>query len=73
VEAVKETPSFPNTVLFHQIQRWMRGATIPTPFLVDGKGVNVPLRLGKRCLSWINTHAQLKAKGIRVKTPETAA
>lgn len=66
VEAVVDSPAFPNTHLFHLLQRWIRDNTIPTPFLVDGKKINVPMRLGKGCLSWINRHPQLVKKGIQV-------
>jgi len=57
---------FPNTVLYKNLQRWVRNHTMPTPFLVDGKKVNVPIRLGKKCLPWINKHPQLLLKGIVV-------
>ena len=67
VEPVKDTPTFPNTRLFHQLQRWMRQNTIPTPFIAENIPVNVPMRLGKNCLTWINSHAGLKAKGITVR------
>lgn len=66
VAAVRESPQFPNTVLFKKIQQWVRSHTIATPFEVEGKKVNVPIRLGKECLQWINDHPQLQAKGLRV-------
>lgn len=66
VFTVKEGPQFPNTSLFKRLQQWVRAHTIATPFEVQGKRVNVPIRLGKECLSWINTHPQLQAKGLRV-------
>jgi hypothetical protein len=65
---VREGAQFPNTTLFKSLQRWVRSQTIATPFEIDGKRVNVPIRLGKQCLSWINTHPQLQAKGLRVIT-----
>lgn len=64
---VKTHPEFPNTKLFHHVQKWIRQATIPTPFLIDEIQINAPIRLGKQCLSWINNHPQLKSKGIKVK------
>ena len=72
VEAVKESPAFPNTHVFHALQKWVRQNTIPTPFHVktavgDESVVNVPMRLGKKCLSWINRHPHLIKKGISVK------
>jgi hypothetical protein len=63
---VDESELFPNTYLFHTLQKWMRQNTIPTPFLVDGKKMNVPIRLGKNCFSWINHHPQLIEKNIKV-------
>ena len=64
--AVVQSDEFPNTQLFHQLQRWMRQHTIPTPFLVGDKRINVPMRLGKNCLSWINSHPQLAPKNLKV-------
>ena len=66
VLTVRDGPQFPNTSLFKNLQKWVRSHTIATPFEVDGKRVNVPIRLGKQCLCWINTHFQLQAKGLRV-------
>lgn len=66
---VNENPSFPNTELFKNLQRWIRSQTIPTPFLVDEHKINVPMRLGKRCLRWINQHPQLLHRHIQVIVP----
>jgi hypothetical protein len=66
VFTVKEGAKFPNTTLFKSLQQWVRSKTIATPFEIQGKRVNVPIRLGKQCLSWINTYPQLQAKGLRV-------
>lgn len=68
VEIVKNSPAFPNTALFQLLQKWMRQQTIPTPFIAEGKAINVPMRLGKECLGWINRHPQLILKDISVKT-----
>ena len=65
-ENVDESERFPNTTLFKGLQRWIRNQTVPTPFIVQGKKINVPMRLGKKCLSWINRHPQLAAKHIQV-------
>lgn len=51
---------FPNTELFRALQGWVRHHTRTTPFCVEGKRVNVPIRLGKGCLPWIGGHAGLK-------------
>jgi len=52
--------------LFRKIQLWVRENTRATPFIVDGKRVNVPMRLGKCCFSWIQNHPQLIQQGIKV-------
>jgi hypothetical protein len=52
--------------LFQSVRKWSREHTLPTPMFVDGKRINLPIRLGKRCFPWINGHPQLKAKGISV-------
>lgn len=57
---------FPNSELFHKIQKWVRHHTAPTPFIVNGKQVNVPMRLGKKCFDWIHQHPQLIEKNIYV-------
>ena len=67
VTKVTEDIEFPNTSLFHHLQKWVRHHTMATPFLVGGKQINVPVRIGKECLSWINHHPQLVAKKIEVK------
>ena len=69
VEKVDDSPSFPNTKLFRSLQNWIRENTIPTPFIADDKLTNVPVRLGKKCLVWINQHPQLRAKSLKVSTP----
>ena len=63
---VREGALFPNASLFKQIQKWMRYHTSPTTFEVEGKEINVPIRLGNKCKTWINFHPQLAAKGLRV-------
>lgn len=60
IHKVGETPDFPNTALFRHIQRWIRHHTIPTPMQTPRGSINLPVRLGKECLSWINHHPQFK-------------
>lgn len=67
VEQIGDTDSFPNTKLFRTIQKWLRQNTLPTPFLVEDRLTNVPMRIGKECLNWINKHPQLLKKNIKVK------
>ncbi len=66
--SVKDTPEFPNTILYKNLQRWVREFTLPTPFVIDGKQVNVPIRLGKNCFTWINNHPHLLANQLTIKT-----
>ncbi len=51
---------------YRLIQLWTREWTLPTPFFVDGKKTNSPIRLGKRCFSWVNAHPQLKYQKISI-------
>lgn len=70
VKQVRESEEFPNTLLFKRMQKWVRDHTTATPFLVENKRINVPIRLGKKCFSWINQHPQLNAKGLVVLSYE---
>lgn len=62
----KVDQSFPNTALYKKLAKWTRNHTRATPFLYQGKKINVPMRLGKECFSWVNTHPQLATKGLLV-------
>lgn len=62
VKQVREIAEFPNTAVFKRLQKWVRVNTVATPFIVEGRLINVPIRLGKQCFSWINNHPQLKPK-----------
>jgi hypothetical protein len=55
-----------NKLLFEKIKLWARETTRATPFVVQGKKTNVPIRLGKNCFSWIHSHPQLIEQGIEV-------
>lgn len=68
VMQVNESDFFPNTRLFHSLQKWVRHNTLPTPFLVGESKINVPMRLGKKCMPWINNHPQLVLKNLKVRT-----
>jgi hypothetical protein len=54
--------------LFRKIQLWARENTRATPFLVEDKKINAPMRLGKSCFSWINNHPQLRERGLCIHT-----
>jgi len=64
---VDRSEKFPNTLLFQRLAKWTRDHTSATPFLIDGKRVNQPMRLGKNCFSWINNHPGLKIRGLHVE------
>lgn len=66
VKELNKTLEYENSAFFQKIQKWVRKHTIPTPFFVEDKQVNVPFRIGKRCLEWINEHPQLKSQNIKV-------
>ncbi|KIC75069.1 hypothetical protein DB42_AQ00490 [Neochlamydia sp. EPS4] len=63
--------AYANTALFRLIQQWQRKYTVPTPFLIKNKLINVPMRLGKKCFSWINQHPQLENRGLQVQIPHS--
>ncbi len=63
---VDGSPRFPNTPLFADLSKWMRKATLPTPFVLNGQKINLPIRLGKECWPWIASHPHLVRKGIAV-------
>lgn len=52
--------------MFRKIQLWMRENTRATPFVVEGKRMNSPIRLGKQCFSWIHKHPQLIEQNIGI-------
>lgn len=66
---VTNTSDFPNTALFLALQKWMRQNTLPTPLIVQGKKINLPVRLGKRCFAWIEKHPRLIEKGFQITCP----
>lgn len=61
-----EVDESPNVELFQKVKQWVRDTTRATPFIVDGKRTNVPIRLGKSCFSWIYNHPQLIEQKIGV-------
>lgn len=66
VEEALDAERFQNAKLFLAVRQWVRNNTQATPFNVDGTRINVPIRIGKECFSWINNHAELKARGLSV-------
>lgn len=52
--------TFANTEAFRTLQKWIRYNTVATPFIVNGKRINAPIRLGKNCFKWIHSHPDLK-------------
>lgn len=52
--------------LFKKIKQWTRDYTQATPFIIDDKKVNLPIRLGTQCFRWINNHPQIKNYPIHV-------
>ncbi len=63
IQGIKECLNAP---LFLKLARWMRTWTVPTPFILDGKLIRVPLRIGKEALQWIGKHPKLKEQGIGI-------
>lgn len=63
---LKEIEDSANTELFRKIKQWVRDETRATPFVINEKRINVPIRLGKNCFSWIHLHPQLLARKMGV-------
>jgi hypothetical protein len=59
---IVESKGHVNLSLFHTVRKWSREHTIPTPM----NRKNLPIRIGKNCLSWVNSHPALLAKGLCV-------
>jgi len=68
VHKALEEEQFPDSRLYRALQKWVRQESIPTPFEVGDQKINVPIRIGKNCLEWINRHPQLVSQNIRVIT-----
>jgi hypothetical protein len=67
VERIGTNEKFLNAALFQKVRAWVRQNTTPTPFLIDDKVVNVPIRLGRACASWIAGHPHLRERNIVIK------
>lgn len=61
-----DSAAFPNGKLFKTIQQLMREISSPTPFLIDGKRVAIPMRLGKKCFNWISEYSLLNKLNLTV-------
>jgi hypothetical protein len=61
---VTDSSEFPNSALFSRLLKWIRSATLPTPFEVGGVRTNSPIRIGKKAYIWIKNHPQLQRDGI---------
>jgi len=64
---VSDHPDFPNTSLFLKLVKWVRSHTVPMAFEINGKKTYVPMRIGKRCFSWIHRHPHLIMQGLIVE------
>ncbi len=65
-QIVKVDDGFANTSLFKLMRSWIRKFTIPTPFVVNDKRINTPMRIGPRAKKWINSHPSFEQYGIKV-------
>lgn len=66
IEVMKDR-SLPNTILFRALMKWMRNNSRPSPFLIEGRRVNVEARLGNQCFEWINEHPGLKEQNLEIQ------
>ncbi len=55
-----------NWELFQHIRHYVREETLPTPVMINGKRKNLPMRLGRRCFSWIGMHRALTKQGLSI-------
>jgi hypothetical protein len=55
-----------NSGMFSEFRQWVRHFTKAARFSLDGKECFSPLRLGKKCFSWINTHPQFKKHKLEI-------
>src|SRR5581483_1698951 len=67
IHKVSTLADFPNNLLFSKLSKWMRNATLATPFVVNGVRTNAPIRIGKKSIAWSKMHPQLQSKGIEVR------
>lgn len=65
---VVQANQYANFALFRKIQLWVRSSTLPTPFIIDGKMQREPIRIGKKCFSWIKNHPELSGRGLSVQS-----
>ena len=63
---IDDSEMFPNTQLYSKLAKWMRAHTVPATFVWNAVKKATPLRLGKKCFSWIGHHSQLVGKGIQI-------
>jgi hypothetical protein len=66
IAKVEVSDQFPSSALFVKLVRYLRAHSLPTPFWFRGQRINSPIRIGKKCLGWINRHPQLAAHGLKV-------
>lgn len=67
IVSVLKSKEFPNSTLYHTLQKWIRKNTIPTPFVDGEKTIHATVRIGKNCLPWINHHPQLIERGLKIQ------
>jgi hypothetical protein len=66
VENALDESAFINAGLFTALRSWIRANTQATPFIVQGKKINDPMRISKDCFSWINNHAGLQNSSLTI-------
>ncbi len=65
-QAFHKCTDLQNTHLFLKLSKWLRVYSCPTPFMVEGRKVNVPIRIGKKVFLWIKDHPQMRQRGLEV-------
>lgn len=67
---IQKAASFPNFALFQKIRFYIRHNTVPLSLAVEGKKMNLPIRVGKKALSLSARYFQLRSAPFHVLTKE---
>jgi hypothetical protein len=62
----KEMEIFPNTLMYKMLQQWIRVNTTVTTLEANGKRKHVPIRLGKKSVSWAKNLPELTSRGLLI-------
>lgn len=66
---LNDVTAFPNTGLFRDVRRQLRDLSLATPLLIgkEQREMNIPMRIGKQAMEWINKYPLLIKQEISVR------